>query len=603
MAMKTSPDSGAVPTIQVDDWHGCYGEAWGNARTVKQQCEQTVSLDLIVDETTTCLDSDIHPDAISHPAKFSRALIRKIYQHCAEEGWSEPGSVVCDPFGGAALGALGAMRLGCTWIGCELEPRFVELGRKNIELWNAKYGTLQNWGSAVLLQGDSRKFARLITEADVSISSPPYMEPRGHPSLGHPETHGYAGGSITNFATTGQNPGDEYYGKTPGQIANMPEGNLDVAISSPPYAGNQKHDTTHIDRDERNLGEGFKGRGRGSFRGSENYGNDPAQLGNMPEGSLDACISSPPFAGTVLHDGGPVKKSHTGELFSDYGNSPGQLAHMVISSPPFLANSGGTNVTAKEGPLADAALLKRQAAGNASAGYGDSEGQLSAMPHGDVDCVISSPPYGGKDETGGGPGAHEYGGKAQFRRSGYSDTPENISNLPHGDIDACVSSPPFGKAQDGGPVAWDKIEGDHGRKYSGSSRRRPFSAEEQGSSDGQLAQTEGEDFWSASRLIVEQVYSVLRPGAHACWVVKGFVRNREYVDFPGQWRRLCEAVGFRTLHEHHALLVEERGTQVNTDGEAETKIVQWKSFFRRLAEKNGAPPVDFEVVYCMEKQE
>jgi hypothetical protein len=84
-------------------------------------------------------------------------------------------------------------------------------------------------------------------------------------------------------------------------------------------------------------------------------------------------------------------------------------------------------------------------------------------------------------------------------------------------------------------------------------------------------------------------------------VVKSFVRNKEIVDFPGQWRQLCEVVGFVTLHEHHALLVRHTGTSMTLEGGTVEHKTESKSFFRRLAEKNGSPRIDFEVVLCMEK--
>ena len=92
------------------------------------------------------------------------------------------------------------------------------------------------------------------------------------------------------------------------------------------------------------------------------------------------------------------------------------------------------------------------------------------------------------------------------------------------------------------------------------------------------------------------------PGGYAMWVVKAFVKNKQIVDFPGQWRELCEACGFTTLHEHRAWLVEDRGTQIDLFGQAHTKTIERKSFFRRLAEKNGSPRIDYEIVICQQKE-
>lgn len=130
------------------DWRNLYGESWKG---------------LITDE------------AFAHPAKFSRALIRKIYTHLIEDGFLKPGDTVLDPFGGVALGGHDAMRLGLHWVGCELEAKFHALGNGNIDLWRERY----TWfpGTATLLNGDSRNLAQVVGAGiNGTVSSPPYAE-------------------------------------------------------------------------------------------------------------------------------------------------------------------------------------------------------------------------------------------------------------------------------------------------------------------------------------------------------------------------------------------------------------------------------------------
>jgi hypothetical protein len=122
-----------------------------------------------------------------------------------------------------------------------------------------------------------------------------------------------------------------------------------------------------------------------------------------------------------------------------------------------------------------------------------------------------------------------------------------------------------------------------------------------GTTNGQLESTTSDTFWTAAREILAHVYALLKPGGVAVFVVKAYVRDGQLVDFPGDWRRLAESLGFVTLHEHHALLVEEHGTQGGLFGEEVQVTVARKSFFRRLAERNGSPAIDFEVVLCMQK--
>jgi hypothetical protein len=220
-------------------------------------------------------------------------------------------------------------------------------------------------------------------------------------------------------------------------------------------------------------------------------------------------------------------------------------ASACVSSPPFLQSEGGTPEP-KPGGTIDERLYKRHAAGNKSShAYGTTDGQLSSMPDGGFDAAISSPPY---DETD------------QNYRAG-----------------------------------WERFHKNHEPLHVNDIQREA----EYGSTDGQLSVSD--DFWTAARAIVEQVYQALEPGGHAVWVVKDYVKAKKIVPFSDQWRQLCEAVGFETLHEHHAMLVHHKGTQHTLDGGLVEHKTESKSFFRRLAEKKGSPRIDWETVYCMVK--
>lgn len=414
-----------------------------------------------IDDWTNCYPSNwkglIVEGAFAHPAKFSNKLIRKIYEHMFAEGWLKAGDTVVDPFGGVALGAFDAMRMGLSWKGVELESRFVLLGNENIDLWNKKYSSMPHWGDAELVQGDSRFLAQVLGGADAAVSSPPYAD------------------SIN------------------------PENGIDMNKTGAAGPNSQANQVTR-------------------------YGRESAQLGAMKatEAGFNAAVSSPPFSGSTA-DGGwqmlgkyaeegklTVKQvkgkkdkaypSWSKERDTSYAPSPENLGNAVatesgfqasISSPPFQGNSGGTNVTAKSGVLADAAILKRHAAGNSEAGYGEAQGNLG-------------------------------------------------SEL-------------------------------------------------------------GDDFWTSARTIVEQVYQVLEPGAHAVWVTKRYVKNKAIVEFTEQWIQMCEAVGFQVVCRHRALLTEHKGTVIDLDGNHKEIVTKHASFFRRLAEKKGSPAIDWEDVTCMVK--
>ena len=337
------------------------------------------------------------PEAFQHPAKFSRALIARIYQHAREEGWLVPGAWILDPFSGVSLGAHDALLQGYNVVHCELEPRFHELAQANVALWHRRYGHLPGYGTAVLLQGDSRQLTtRVPGLASACVSSPPFASTDTKPTV-----LGQGKGTRATGKRADRNKGDSHYAYSPGNLATL-------AVSSPPYA--------------------------------------------------DGCTQ----VGPDLHPE-RMRGTRTG-------------------------------------------YLQREANG-----YGQTRGNLGNLTTGPVECVVSSPPWENQEPS------HAQG-----------DSPSTQ------------------------------------RLVAGATGGRAFLHDAYGTSDGQLGTTEGDTFWSAARTILEQVYALLRPSGHAVWVVKGYVRNGQRVDFPGDWRRLCEGVGFVTVHEHHALLYEDHGTQTVT---------------------------------------
>jgi len=318
-------------------------------------------------------------------------------------------------------------------------------------------------------------------------------------------------------------------------------------------------------------------------------------------GRVDAVVSSPPYSATAL-SGGKTKNgqgcTQGKRCLDSYGQTPGQLGAMKPGLPPCR----------------------------------DSQESIG----GQVDAVISSPPHlnsltaetedqtqrkqeriaksksihDGRKHEKPSPGKAALGG-------GYGTTEGNLGNLKPGDVDAIVSSPPWQK-QEGAmqsqkfndPEASAQMLADRcadgrtkGHYATPAARKRAMdkaNKQSYGDSPGQLGREEGDTFWAAAKEIVEQCYQILKPGGHAIWVVKAFVRKGKRVDFPGDWRRLCESVGFVTVCEHHAMLVKE----MEDEGLFGHKIVEKterKSFFRRLAESKGSPAIDWETVLCQQK--
>lgn len=475
--------------IPVVTWAGCYDESWRG---------------VIVDE------------AFSHPAKMSRGLIRRIFDHLFEIGAIKRGDRVCDPFGGVGTTGLEGMTRGVQVVCNELEPKFFALANQNFDL-HASFCEATGCPRPIIVNGDSRKLRQHVQPViDALVSSPPYVSGGHHPDQ--------TGAWNTNGLGMNKGLGSKDvagYGREDGQLGQMREGDLDAVISSPPYASQdlggdgQRKLGGNKTVDEIKAIKGGKG-----LHG--NYGVTDGQLGALPEGGVDAVISSPPYAEIASGAGGLNTKDPR-----EKGQQSGRSAE---------APSQATDQR-----------------------YGDSDGQLGKMSLGSVDAVVSSPPW-------------EKGADGGFAGNKWKN-PE------------------------------DALKAGRGNGASDEARLRQLERDKQktyGDTEGQLGQQAGETFWSAALDIVKESYAVLKPGGVAVWVVKAFVRDKRIVDFPGDWRKLCEHVGFETFLEVHASLVHEEVHGHLFDGEV-VKRRERKSFFRRLAEKKGSPRIDFEVVLFMRR--
>lgn len=295
----------------MDYWHKCYDQNWKNTIT---------------------------PASFSHPAKFSHGLIRRIYDHALAENMIQPGGVIVDPFGGVALGALYAMQNDLHWIGCELEPKFVELGQENIALWNERYAAhFPHWGSAQLLAGDSRRLAEVVGAARLVVSSPPYATNvvHGDKSADSRLKRKSAPANKWGLMASGElTQGD--YGFAPGQLGSMKEGDVSAVIngpaypippaaiiSSPPFAGNSGG---RGEASRNGIDSALFDRHSGGMIGG--MGDGPGNLGNLRMGQPPTMVvGSPPYAESLQNHGAERAKNLEGSQngLGDYGSTPGQL--------------------------------------------------------------------------------------------------------------------------------------------------------------------------------------------------------------------------------------------------------------------------------------
>ncbi len=193
-------------------WQGCYDGNWN---------------DMIV------------PESFAHPAKYARNLIERIYLYLIHERHLRAGDVVVDPFGGIGTGGIIGAYHGIQWLGCELEPKFVALGKCNFKLHSAKWKYM-GVPMPKIVRGDSRKLRKSLGKAlaDCVVSSPPYAE-----AIQSKDNGGLMGGTF-RLGRGAMAENSDGYGSSPGQLGAMPSGNVDAVVSSQPYEEGLGHGGT-----------------------------------------------------------------------------------------------------------------------------------------------------------------------------------------------------------------------------------------------------------------------------------------------------------------------------------------------------------------------
>ncbi|KKK61141.1 hypothetical protein LCGC14_3017300, partial [marine sediment metagenome] len=215
------------------------------------------------------------------------------------------------------------------------------------------------------------------------------------------------------------------------------------------------------------------------------------------------------------------------------------------------------------------------------------------------DAAVASPVYPddpSKHKGSEGPGS---GSKARLARSPhpgsvpYGSQTAQIGNLPDpkGDIDAVLSSPPYLGVADAKRHPGDKLE---------TEKRHVLGY---GHGAAQIGGMKTETYLSAMRRVYAQLHLVLKPGGVVCLVTKNPVKKGQIRRLDRDTIRLMEVCGFRLMERQMAMLAEDLGVQQRLDGGADTIRRERKSFFKRLFERKYPDlRVDHEDVLWFRKE-
>lgn len=696
-----------LPPVPVVEWHGCYDEGWRDAITPESFAHpakagrallrrifdhlfavgaltqrQSVVVDPFAGIFTTGIEGasrGVQVVGCELEEKFYKLAQANIALH--EHGWRQMNYPIPAIVHGDSRQLRRHIQPSVDAI--ISSPPYAELGAniKGHGIIGAGVSKDPKYGQAEYGQSEGQLGAMKEGSVDAIVSSPPFG------TGDSASAQSIANRTDKSAQWVKRNTGSaatEGYGATDGQLAEMESGSVDAVISSPPYVAPPGHDTGHPRLD---ATEDARRANEGSARRS-GYGQSEDNIAHLKEGQVDAVIGSPPYAEGLGHGGTPTTGGgKAGDVSLDamqqgYGNSDGQLGKMkddgvdiIVSSPPYTGD--GVDVVVSSPPYAEIATgagglntkpgVEGQQSGRSANSasqdtdqrYGDTAGQLARMTKGEVDVVVSSPPYADQPMDPGDasrPEAkiarliaegrleetekirrHFSGSANNLRQHEYGESDGQLSRMDTGSVDAIVSSPPYAdggvhghsndidqdeqqranKAISGigvssvtgygtspGQLGALKEEGIDAVVTDGR-KALPQGREGYGTTPGQIGAESGDTFWTAARDIVRECHAILKPGGYAVWIVKAFIRNRQIVDFPGDWRKLCEYCGFETELEVHAMLVKSQTQRVWAEDGSEQTVVEKKerkSFFRRLVESKGSPQINYEVVYVMRKR-
>jgi len=247
-------------------------------------------------------------ESFKHPAKMSIPMLLWIVQK-----YTKPGDVILDPMAGAGTTML-ACWLGRKCILVELEQKFVDMCNANWEKLRRMPPALGfEMGRCEIRQGDARQLAGVL--ADVAIFSPPYSDVIRQGNPGGPGASG-KGKQASCLAC---------YSEDPSNIGNLPHGDIDVVIASPPYEASVSDGKEGLlaGGDEKRHGRWKKGT---TLKRSYTQ-DEPCKV--------DAIISSPPYEGSL-----EATSRHTKGGIPSRDKKLGQTGtyadlDIVIASPPY----------------------------------------------------------------------------------------------------------------------------------------------------------------------------------------------------------------------------------------------------------------------------
>jgi len=148
-------------------------------------------------------------------------------------------------------------------------------------------------------------------------------------------------------------------------------------------------------------------------------------------------------------------------------------------------------------------------------------------------------------------------GKRTYMPENVGSRADNISSLPYGSIDSVITSPPY--AETGADSShtrlpfWERLAND---PTSARFRRdkQPSVGEGYSADPSNIGNLKGDTYLSAMLQVYQQCHKILKSGGLMVVVTKNFIRDKKEVRLDEDTIRLCEQAGFKFVERHYRKL-------------------------------------------------
>ena len=271
----------------------------------------------------------------------------------------------------------------------------------------------------------------------------------------------------------------------------------------------------------------------------------------LPDVLADAIISSPPYGNRLsdvaVNDGDPQRMGYRQAL-----------ADVVITSPPYEAGTSGPS----RGPF-----WERLANDPTSKRFGRQKHPTIGQGYDTkADVIMTSPPYAEslkhsvEDREGEFKKLRKLGYKInpnsadnKVMADRYSDNPDNLGNLPYGNIDCVITSPPY-ENNPGTPSLGSVNKDDWGNEGGDIVKRRGLIKGYDGSCDN-IGNLKGDSYLSTMLEVYQGCWQVLKPQGLMILVTKNFIRNKQEIRLDLDTIKLCEQADFLFVERHYRKLI------------------------------------------------